>query len=130
MRRFIIFLVLLAVGGALAIYAVPAYTRLNEPFKGYVGVEQFVDVPPKTTTQAIGRLLVQSGVVSDTLTWRLALWRSPDATKLKAGEFRFDRAMTVDEVVRKLARGDVYLRTVTFPEGLTIRQMARLYEGA
>ena len=130
MRRFIILLLLLAVVGVLVVYAMAGYARLSEPFKGYVDAEQFVDVPPKTGTQAIGRFLVESGVVSDILTWRVALWRSPDATKLKAGEYRFDRAMTVDEVIRKLARGDVYLRSLTFPEGLTIRQMARLYEGA
>ena len=38
------------------------------------------------------------------------------------------RRITPAEVVAKLARGDVYLRTVTFPEGLTIRQMAALFE--
>ena len=32
------------------------------------------------------------------------------------------------EVVDKIARGDVYIRPITFPEGLTIREMAELYE--
>jgi UPF0755 protein len=31
-------------------------------------------------------------------------------------------------VADKIARGDVYVRPITFPEGLTIRQMAALYE--
>jgi UPF0755 protein len=130
MRRFIIILLLLAVVGIMAVYAMAGYARLSEPFKGYAGAEQFVDVPPKTGPQTIGRLLLESGVVSDMLTWRVALWWSGEATRLKAGEYRFDREMTVDEVIRKLARGEVYLRSLTFPEGLTIRQMARLYEGA
>ena len=47
---------------------------------------------------------------------------------MKAGEYRFDRAMTPVAVVDKLARGDVYTRRITFPEGLTIREMAALYE--
>jgi UPF0755 protein len=36
--------------------------------------------------------------------------------------------MTVLEVVDKLTRGDVHERLVTFPEGLTIRETATLYE--
>ncbi len=32
------------------------------------------------------------------------------------------------EVVGRLARGDVYQRTVTFPEGLTIQEMASIFE--
>ena len=130
MRRFITVLLLLAVVGVIAAYAVQRYARLSEPFKGYAGAEQFVDVPSGTGPQAIGRLLVEQGVVSDALTWRVALWQSGEASRLKAGEYRFDHGMTVREVVRKLAHGEVYLRSVTFPEGLTIRQMARLYEGA
>ena len=55
-------------------------------------------------------------------------WRSGAARRLKAGEYRFDRPMTAAEVVAMLARGDVYLRPVTFPEGLTIREMARIFE--
>ncbi len=35
--------------------------------------------------------------------------------------------MSAVEVVEKLARGDVFLRPITFPEGLTIREMARIF---
>ena len=36
--------------------------------------------------------------------------------------------MTVKEVVAKIARGEVYLIPITFREGLTIRDMATLFE--
>ena len=36
--------------------------------------------------------------------------------------------MTVKEVVAKIARGDVYLVPITFREGLTIQEMAGLFE--
>ena len=36
--------------------------------------------------------------------------------------------MSAREVIDKLARGDVFLRPITFPEGLTIQQMAQIYE--
>ena len=36
--------------------------------------------------------------------------------------------MTPIEVVDKIARGDVYVINVTFPEGLTIAEMAKIFE--
>jgi UPF0755 protein len=59
----------------------------------------------------------------------VALWLSGSARQLKAGEYRFDRPMTPREAIDKIAKGDVYLRPITFPEGLTIREMAQTYQG-
>ena len=38
--------------------------------------------------------------------------------------------MSAADVISRIARGDVYLRAVTFREGLTIRQMAGIFEDA
>jgi len=67
-------------------------------------------------------------VVRDHLTFRVALWMSGEARRLKAGEYRFDRAMTPFEIIDKIARGDVYVINVTFPEGLTIAEMSKIFE--
>jgi UPF0755 protein len=101
--------------------------RLSVPVRNYPGLEQFVEIEPGTRTDVIGARLIERGIVSDSWTWRIAIWRSRGATRLKAGEYRFDRPMTVDEVIDTLVRGDVYVRTITFPEGLTIRQMASIF---
>ena len=50
------------------------------------------------------------------------------ARHLKAGDYRFDRAMTPFEAIDKIARGDVYVINVTFPEGLTMTEMAKIFE--
>jgi UPF0755 protein len=67
-------------------------------------------------------------VIRDQLSFRISLARSGQARRLQAGEYRFDRPMTTREVIDKIARGDVFLRPVTFREGLTVRQMAEIYE--
>jgi UPF0755 protein len=100
----------------------------REPFRGYAGREQFVDLLPGDGTPAIARKLVAAGVVRDRWTFRLALMQTGAARRLRAGEYRFDHPMRAAEVVAMLARGDVYLRPVTFPEGLTVREMARIFE--
>jgi UPF0755 protein len=129
MRRAIVLIVFAAIAaGAWAGWR--QYVRLGAPYRAFAGEEQFVDVPAGLGTKAIGKLLVDAGIVSDVTTWRLAVWQSGQATALKAGEYRFTGALSPADVVAKLARGDVYLRSITFPEGLTIRQMAALYEGA
>ena len=104
------------------------YKRTSEPFKGYDGAEQFVTIEPGSGTRTIGQRLIDAGVIRDDATFRAALWRSGRARSLQAGEFRFDRPMTPIEVIDKIARGDVYNRRITFPEGLNIREMARIYE--
>ncbi len=68
------------------------------------------------------------GVIRDTLGFRFEIARARTGRRLQAGEYRFDRPMTVKEVVAKIARGDVYLVPITFREGLTIHEMAALFE--
>ena len=126
-RRVLLFVVVVLVVAGLA--AGWMYQRVSRPFQRYEGPEQFVDLAPGDNTAVIGRKLVESGVVTDRWTFRLALWRAGAARRLKAGEYRFDRPMTPLEVVDKLARGDVYMRPITFPEGLTIKEMSRIFEG-
>jgi UPF0755 protein len=103
-------------------------TRVDQPFRGYSEEAQFVDVPQGAGTRVIGDRLVAAGVVRDRLTYRAALWLSGSARHLKAGEYRFDRPMSARDVLAKIARGDVDLISITFPEGLTIADMAHLYE--
>jgi UPF0755 protein len=125
-RAFLLLLALAVVGGAGA--AIMIYLRTSEPYKGYDNAEQFVMIEPGSGTRAIGRRLADAGVVRDEALFRIALWTSGRARSLQAGEFRFDAPMTPLEVIEKIASGDVYTRRVTFPEGLTVAEMARIYE--
>jgi UPF0755 protein len=104
------------------------YARTSEPFKGYDAPERFVTIEPGSGTRTIGQRLIEAGVIQDEPTFRAALWRSGRARNLQAGEFRFDAPMTPVDVIEKIARGDVYNRRITFPEGLSIAEMARIYE--
>jgi UPF0755 protein len=120
----LLLLIVIAAGGA----AGAAYLRLQQPYRGYPGAEQLVEIPPGAGTRTIGDRLVAAGDVRYPLTFRAALLISGQARALKAGEYRFDRPMTPLEAVGKIARGDVYVITVTIPEGLNIREMAALAE--
>ena len=69
-----------------------------------------------------------AGVVRDPTIFRAALLISGRARALKAGEYRFTEPMHALDVIDKIARGDVYKRLLTFREGLTIAEMAQVFE--
>ena len=126
LRAFLYLVLLAAIAGGVGLYL--GYSRLHEEVKNYAGPEAFVDIPQGAGPAGIGQRLVDAGVVRDVLTFRAAVYLSGHARDLKAGEYQFDRPLSVFQVVDKIAHGDVYRRTLTFREGLTIREMAQVYE--
>ena len=120
-------LLLVVIIGALVAGRV-LWTRIQEPYQGYSEAELFIDIPSGAGSAAIGRRLIEAGVVRDDWTFRAALAWTGRSRDLKAGEYLFDRPMAATDVVLKIARGDVHARRITFPEGLTILEMAELYE--
>ena len=126
MKRFalVVFLLILLAAGAAGWF----YLGTTRPFKGYDAPELFVEIPSGSGSIAIGKRLADAGVVRDASTFRLALWLTGEGRRLQAGEYRFDHPLSARQVADKIARGDVYVRPITFPEGLTVKQMAALYE--
>jgi UPF0755 protein len=120
----VLLLVLITAGAAAAVL----YMRVHRPYRGFEGSEQFVEIPQGTGSTPIGERLVSAGVIRDAVTFRVALWLSNQGRHLKAGEYRFDRAMTPFEVIDKMARGDVFVVSLTFPEGLTVADMSKIFE--
>lgn len=126
LKYLLLLLVVVAVIGGAATYF--GVNRVYQPYKGFTEAEIFVDVPAGAGPAAIGQRLVEAGVVRDAMTFRVALWLSGRARELKAGEYRFADPMTATDVIDKIARGDVYRRLITFREGLTIPEMARVFD--
>ena len=124
-RLFLLIIVggLAAAGGGWWIYR-----QVIEPYRGYGESEVFVDIPSGAGPNRIAEQLVGAGVVRDPFTFRAALLISGRARALKAGEYRFSESMHALDVIDKIARGDVYKRLITFREGLTITEMAQVFE--
>ena len=117
------------IAGASAIGTVWfAWDRMHEPYKGYTEPEQFVVIPQGAGSAEIGRRLSDAHVIDDSRMFRVALWWTGRGRSLKAGEYRFDHPISALDVIDVLVRGDVYARRLTFPEGLTIEEMSKIYE--
>lgn len=88
--------------------------------------ETFVEIAPRSSTLEIARQLESAGVVRSQYAFDLVRWWKRGI--LKAGEYRFDRPTAVIEVYARIARGDVYTKAVTVPEGANIFEIAARLE--
>lgn len=123
-RIFVGALVLTLLGSSLAIWA---RSRMKTPYKSFAGEEVFVDLPAGTGVSGIADRLVAAGVVSDVWTFRVAARLSGADRKLQAGEYRFSGEASPLDVIHRLVAGDVFTRSLTFPEGLTIAEMGEVF---
>ena len=122
-----IFVIVFVVGVPVLLGTI-MWTRITERYKGYGSAEQYVEIPRGATATDIRRRLVDAGIVENDITMRAALLWSRQGGKLKAGEYRFDRPLSALEVIDRLVRGEVFTRRITFREGLTIAEMAQVFE--
>jgi UPF0755 protein len=111
-------LVLLVVGAAWWVYEVPF-----GPSR-----ETFVEIPSGTGTVGIAERLEQGGVIRSGLAFEA--YRKFKGGTLKAGEYRFDQAARLGDVYARIARGDVYTKAVTIPEGYNIFDIAQAVQQA
>ena len=102
--------------------------RITTPYRGFSTNEVFLELAPGSSVSTIAARLASLGVVSDPITFRVAARVAGAERRLQAGEYRFADAASPLEVVNRLARGDVYTHPLTFPEGLTVKEMAVLFE--
>ena len=90
--------------------------------------ETFVEFAPGSSTTRIGKELESAGVVRSQFAFDLV--RLLKRGTLRAGEYRFDHPASALEVYARIARGDVYTRTVTIPEGSNLFDIAARLEQA
>lgn len=90
--------------------------------------ETFVELAPGSSTLHIGRQLEAAGIVQSQYGYDLMRWWKRGT--LRAGEYRFDHPATLAEVYARIARGDVYTRPLTVPEGASIFEIAARVEQA
>jgi UPF0755 protein len=120
LRRLGFLLLLGLAAGGFAVY------RLEQPYQGFHG-ETFVEFPRGTGTSGIADALVQAGVVRSR--WDFLLARFASRTRvLQAGEYRFDHAASPVEVLRRIARGDIFYYELVVPEGRNLFDIAAAAE--
>ncbi len=90
--------------------------------------ETFVELPPGTSAQGIADDLQRAGVVRSK--YAFLLIRAWKGGRLRAGEYRFEDAADAATVYARIARGDVYTRALTIPEGYNLYDISRAVQAA
>jgi len=85
-----------------------------------------VYIPPDSGFAAIKQTLIASNAIEDDIRFGLLARRLGVVGKLQAGEYRFPAGLTHRAIIEKLAKGEVYYRPLTIPEGYNIFQIADL----
>jgi UPF0755 protein len=102
---------------ALLAAAVAGYLlfRLARPYQGFSGVT-YQEFARGTPTSEMGVQLAKAGVVRSRFDFWLARLTFGGRT-LQAGEYRFTAPASALEVVRRIARGDIFYYELVVPEG-------------
>ncbi len=108
---FLVALVVAAIWLAWALY-VPVQPRET----------QYVLLRPGWSSRHIAQELQAAGVVRSARAFLVMHYAL--AGSLKAGEYKFDRPANAWQVHDRLARGDIYVHTVTIPEGFNLYDIA------
>lgn len=103
------------------------WRALRTPYKGYAEPKTRIEVRRGERTAVILQHLQRKGLLRDE--WiplvYMKLLRGRDS--LKAGVYEFDQPLSPVEVIEKLVRGDVVLKTITVREGLDRFAIAKLF---
>jgi UPF0755 protein len=92
------------------------------------GGRTVVEVPRGMGARELVRLLHERNLIRSEWATLAYIAYAGNRGSLKAGEYLFDRPLTIPEIVAKLARGSVHLHRFTVPEGLTVVETAAKWE--
>jgi len=124
MKKFLlaVSVLILAVAG-LAVYELQEWRAVGSPAEGGT-----VEIPHGLGAREVVGLLEDKKVISNRNAALAYIFYTHTRNKLQAGEYLFDRPMTIPEVIGKLASGSVVLHKFTVPEGLTTEATAQKWE--
>lgn len=78
---------------------------------------------------SFGQIIVklrQQQIAVDPVWFKIIAYRTKTANKLKAGEYRLKSGMTMPDLLALFVSGKVMQHSITFPEGMTFRDMLKL----
>lgn len=125
MKRIILFLLLLLVFASTVLVF---YVRRELRMPQAPATSLIVEIPRGLGASEVIQLLQQKGVIRSRYVALTYLVLTRNRHRLQAGEYLFDRPVTIPEVVDKLTRGAVYLYKFTVPEGLTVQETAQRWQ--
>lgn len=118
-KLIIIFLIVLSV---LAYMQIKGWIAASGPLLNVTNVV----VPKGASLKTVAEELSHAGVIDKPWLFRIMARINGLAKHLKAGEYQFMPGISLQAAMDKIARGEVFFRRITIPEGLTSGQIMYL----
>ena len=118
-KLIIIFLIVLSV---LAYMQIKGWIAASGPLLNVTNVV----VPKGASLKTVADELSRAGVIDKPWLFRIMARINGLAKHLKAGEYQFMPGISLQAAMDKIARGEVFFRRITIPEGLTSGQIMYL----
>jgi UPF0755 protein len=103
------------------------FRALTSPYKGFTEPKKNVEIRHGLRTSIILRHLQEQGLIRDPYVPLIYMKLLRRNDSIKAGVYEFDGPLSAAEVLEKLFKGDVILRSVTVREGLDRFAVGRLF---
>jgi UPF0755 protein len=94
------------------------------------GAETFFAVAPGERLKTTADRLHREGIVRRPVAFRVLARLRGVENRIRAGEYRLSPAMTPEQVLQRLVKGEHALHRLTVPEGLTLDQVAERVQAA
>lgn len=115
-------LLILLIGSAATVFLYDY--AINQPLK--ISEDTLFLVNKGDSLNKIAQSLQDKGLVNDKHIFILFSKINRIYPQIKAGEYLFNGEFSIKQTAEKLSSGKVYLRKVTFPEGLTSTEIAKI----
>lgn len=101
---------------------------VHEEFKkpGPLQEEILVQIPRGAHIGGVADMLRYKGVISSYEIFKNVAKLKSKAEDIKAGEYKFQPAVSMDNVLSQITEGRTYNRSITFREGLTVYEIGQL----
>lgn len=111
-------------GSALLAFAIWIVSGLW-PVNPGSGRDRILTVPVGSGLGQITRNLKKAGLIRNHLAFNVFVRLAGSERTLRAGEYHLSTAMSGPAILKKLGRGEQAVFTITFPEGMTAREVAQ-----
>lgn len=120
MKKLLLLILLIGVAATVFLYDY----AINQPLK--ISEDTLFLVNKGDSLNKIAQSLQDKGLVKDKHIFILFSKINKIYPQIKAGEYLFNGEFSIKQTAEKLSSGKVYLRKVTFPEGLTSTEIAKI----
>ncbi|MCL5674236.1 MAG: endolytic transglycosylase MltG [Candidatus Omnitrophica bacterium] len=124
MKKKLIISSIIIIGGFIIIF----FLIFIQSLYGTSDIKKLVDIPPGLTAQEIANLLYKENIIKNKSFFIFLSKKNSLDKKLKAGTYEFNKRPFIENVLKKLIKGEIAYLKITIPPGSTCKDIGKILE--